>query len=65
MEYAIRIGFKGPNTEAEYEALRIGLRFATELGVESLDTFSNFQFVMNQVQGDYLSKDLWMVAYLD
>ena len=33
--------------------------------VESLDAFSDFQFLVNQVQGDYLAKDLRMEAYLD
>ena len=65
IEYAIRIGFKATNNEAEYEALVAGLRVATELGVKSLDAFSNSQLVVNQVQGNYFAKDLWMVAYLD
>ena len=65
MEYVIRIEFKATNNEAKYEAFLIGLRFATELGVESLDAFSDSQLVMNRVQGDYLTKDLWIVAYLD
>ncbi|GFZ17083.1 hypothetical protein Acr_26g0003530 [Actinidia rufa] len=53
------------SNEAKYEALLVGLRVAAELGVESLDTFSNSYLVVNQVQGDYLAKDLRMVAYLD
>ena len=57
-EYAISIGFKITNNEAEYEALLAGLRVATELRVESLDTFSDSQLVVNQVQEDYLAKDL-------
>ena len=65
MEYAIRIGFKGTNNEAEYEAFLAGLRVATDLGVDSLDVFSDSQLVVNQVQGDYLAKDSRMVAYLD
>ncbi|GFZ14660.1 hypothetical protein Acr_24g0008500 [Actinidia rufa] len=65
MEYAIRIGFKATNNEAEYEALLAGLRVATKLGVEFLDVFNDSQLMVNQVQGDYLAQDLWMVAYLD
>ena len=30
-----------------------------------MDAFSDSQLVVNQVQGDYLAKDLRMVAYLD
>ena len=65
MKYAIRIGSKTINNEAEYEALLSGLRVATKLGVESLDAFSDSQLVVNQVQGDYLAKDLRLVSYLD
>ena len=65
MEYDIRIGFKATNNEAKYEALLAGLRVVSELGVESLDTFNDSQFMVNQVQGDYLAKDPRMMAYLD
>ena len=41
------------------------LRVATELEVESLDVYSDSHLVVNQVQGDYLAKDLQMVAYMD
>ncbi|GFY92627.1 arginase [Actinidia rufa] len=43
MEYAIRMGFKVTNNEAEYEALIAGLRVATELGAQSLEVFSDSQ----------------------
>ena len=65
MAYTIRIGFKASNNEVEYEALLTRLRVATELGVESLNAFSDSQLVVNQVQRDYLAKDLLMVTYLD
>ena len=52
------IGFKATTNKAEYEALLTELRVATELGVESLDAFSDSQLVVNQVQMDYLSKTL-------
>ena len=41
MEYVIRIGFNDTNNEAEYEALLIELRIAIELGVQSLDVYSD------------------------
>ena len=65
MEYAIRIGFKFTNNKAKYESFLARLRVTTKLGVESLDAFSDSQLVVNQVQGDYLTQDIWMVAYLD
>ncbi|GFY88793.1 hypothetical protein Acr_06g0007330 [Actinidia rufa] len=41
MEYAIRMGFKATNNEAEYEALFTGLRVAVELGAQSLEIFTS------------------------
>ena len=61
MEYAIRIRFKATNNKAQLAALRVAIK----LGIESLDTFSDSQLVVNQVQWDYLAKDHRMVAYLD
>ena len=57
--------FKATNNEAEYESLLAGLRVATELGVDSPDVFSDSQLMVNQVKGDYLTKNTRMVAYLD
>ena len=65
MEYAIRIWLKATTNEAEYEALLTEWRVATELGIDFLDGFSDSQLVVNQVQGNYLSKDLRMATYLD
>ena len=45
MEYAIRIGFKATNNEAEFETLLAGLKVAVELGAEFLDVFSDSQLV--------------------
>lgn len=59
------MGFKATNNEEEYETLLAGLRVPIELGVESLDTFSNSQLVVSQVQGDYLTKDDQMVSHLE
>ena len=59
------MGFKATNNEAKFEALLTELRVAIELGVDSLDTFSDSQLVVNQVQCDYLAKDTRMLAYLD
>ena len=65
IEYAIHIEFKATTNEAEYEALLVGLRIASEFGVESLYVFSDSQLVVNKVQGDYLVEDPKMMAYLD
>ena len=50
MEYAIRIGFKATNNEAEYEALLTGLRVVEKLGVESLDAYSDSMSRLNQTK---------------
>ena len=47
MEYSICIRFKSTNNEVEYKALLVGLRVASELGVESLDAFSDSQLMVN------------------
>ncbi|GFS32916.1 hypothetical protein Acr_00g0025320 [Actinidia rufa] len=65
VEYAIRIRFNATNNEVEHEALLASLRVGTELTVESLDIYNDSQLVVNQVQGHYLTKDLYMIAYLD
>ena len=62
MEYAIRISFKATNNKAEYEALLVGLKVVTKLGLKSLDAYIDSQLIVNQVQGDYLTKDIRMVA---
>ena len=41
------------------------LKVTTELKVESLDVYSNSQLEVNQVQGNYLDKDLQSMAYMD
>ena len=65
MKYVIRIGFKATNNKVEYEALLVGFKVATGLKVEFLDSYNDTQLVVNQVQGDYLPKDLHIMAYLD
>ncbi|GFS32087.1 hypothetical protein Acr_00g0020740 [Actinidia rufa] len=46
-------------------ALLAGLRVAIEMRMDSLNSFSDSQLMVTQVQGDYLTKDYKMVAYLD
>ncbi|GFZ03496.1 hypothetical protein Acr_16g0001200 [Actinidia rufa] len=56
---------KATTNIAEYEALLTRLRVVAKLGVESLDAFSDSQLIINQVQGEYLTKDHRMMAYLN
>ena len=59
MEYAIHIGFKATNNEAEYEALLTRLRVATELRVKSLNAFSDSQLIVNQAKRITSPKISW------
>ena len=58
------IEFKATTNKAKFKALLAGLRVASKLGVKSLDAFSESQLAVNQVQGEYLTQDAIMMAYL-
>ncbi|XP_024028934.1 uncharacterized protein LOC112093845 [Morus notabilis] len=61
---AIRFEFLASNNEAEYEALLAGLRLAEHLKAGNLDIFSDSQLIVNQVKGQYQTRDEKMAAYL-
>jgi len=61
---AIRFEFPASNNEAEYEALLAGLRLAEHLKAEAIDIYSDSQLVVNQVKGQYQTRDEKMAAYL-
>ncbi|KAK3037579.1 hypothetical protein RJ639_030762 [Escallonia herrerae] len=58
------INFQASNNEAEYEALLTGIRLARSLKVDLISVHSDFQLVVNQVLGEYESKDDRKVQYL-
>ncbi|XP_024024509.1 uncharacterized protein LOC112092474 [Morus notabilis] len=62
---AVRFEFSASNNEAEYEVLLAGLRLAEHLKVEAIDIFSDSQLVVNQVKGQYQTRDEKMAAYLE
>ena len=62
--YALRLQFPASNNEAEYKALIVGLRLAKEMGLKQVKIYSDFQLVVNQVNGDYQAKGENMVAHL-
>ncbi|KAL0395112.1 UNVERIFIED_CONTAM: Retrovirus-related Pol polyprotein from transposon opus [Sesamum latifolium] len=64
LEFAIKLGFKASNNEAEYEALVIGMRMAHETGAKHLLTYSDSQLVVKQVEGTYEAKEESMIQYL-
>ncbi|XP_062075233.1 uncharacterized protein LOC133779267 [Humulus lupulus] len=65
MYCAIRFGFEASNIEVEYEALLAGLRLAQGLKVTHLHIFSDSQFVVFQVKGEYQARGPKMAAYLE
>ncbi|XP_058099790.1 uncharacterized protein LOC131244158 [Magnolia sinica] len=64
IQYAIRIGFKASNNEAEYDALLAGLKLAASLRVHSLEVRCDSQLVINHISTEYWTKETKMVAYL-
>ncbi|KAI3468832.1 hypothetical protein Pfo_025495 [Paulownia fortunei] len=65
LEFAVRFEFKTSNNEAEYEALVRGLKMALELGVKQLSIFSDSRLVMQQVRGEFMSKEKRMRSYVE
>nr|GFC24968.1 reverse transcriptase domain-containing protein [Tanacetum cinerariifolium] len=49
--YALRFQFATSNNEAEYEALIVGLRIATQMGVKNIQVNVDSKLVANQVLG--------------
>ncbi|KAJ9561561.1 hypothetical protein OSB04_006721 [Centaurea solstitialis] len=65
MVYSIQCDFKTTNNEAEYEALITGMDMAYSLGAQNLHVRSDSLLVVNQVNGDFQSKDSKMLRYLE
>nr|GEW03745.1 reverse transcriptase domain-containing protein [Tanacetum cinerariifolium] len=63
--YALRFQFAASNNEAEYEALIIGLRIATQIGVKNIQANVDSKLVANQVLGAYVAKEDNMIKYLE
>nr|GEY82887.1 reverse transcriptase domain-containing protein [Tanacetum cinerariifolium] len=63
--YALRFQFAASNNEAEYEALIVGLRVATQMGVKNIQENVDSKLVANQVLGTYVAKEDNMIKYLE
>ncbi|GJW61076.1 reverse transcriptase domain-containing protein [Tanacetum coccineum] len=50
---------------AEYEALIVGLRIATQMGVHNIQVSVDSKLVANQVLGTYVAKEENMIKYLE
>lgn len=64
ISYALRFSFDATNNKAEYEALHAGLKIAHQIEVKNISIFSDSQAVVNQVQGEYQTKNERMQKYL-
>ncbi|XP_059629698.1 uncharacterized protein LOC132272598 [Cornus florida] len=63
LQQSIRLTFPATNNEAKYEALLTGFQLANQLQVRCLKVFSDSQLVVNQVIGQYQTKEDRMKAY--
>lgn len=61
---SFRMGFKAFNNEAEYETMVTGLQLAKSLGARQLKVTNDSQIIINQINGEYISRDSKMAAYL-
>lgn len=64
LEHFFRLGFRASNNEAEYEALLAILRTVMGMGARDVKVYSDSQLVINQVQGNYETRDPQMKAYM-
>lgn len=64
-EFAINLGFKASNNEAEYEALVHGLEIADKMRVKKLVVYSDSQLVVQEMLGQYNVKDDRMIRYVE
>ena len=56
--------FPATNNEAEYEGILTGLRLGKALGVKNLLIQSDSKLVVEQIKGEYESKEERMQKYL-
>nr|GEZ67023.1 hypothetical protein [Tanacetum cinerariifolium] len=63
--YALRFQFAASNNEAEYEALVVGLRIATQMGVKNVQVNVDSILVANQVLETFVAKEDNMIKYLE
>nr|XP_025702980.1 uncharacterized protein LOC112803717 [Arachis hypogaea] len=65
LEHSLRFSFKASNNQAEYEALRVGLRLAADLHVDNLRVYCDSLLVVQQVNHSFQTKDPILLKYLD
>ena len=64
LKYEVRLRFSTTNDEAEYEDILTGLRLGKALGVRNLLIQSDSKLVVEQIKGEYETKEERMQKYL-
>ena len=58
------LDFWASNNEAEYEVVLVGLLMAITLGVTGLEVQCDSSLVVNQINGEYITRDVQIAEYL-
>ena len=64
VEQSLRFEFRTSNNQAEYEAIITGMKLVVEMAVPEILVKSDSQLVINQIQGEYQTKDEMLLKYL-
>ena len=64
IEQSVCLDFSTSNNEAEYEAIIVSLELALTLATSKIETRSDSQLVVGQIQREYEVRDERMVRYL-
>ena len=65
IEKSLRLDFSATNNEAEYETLLEGMTMVQRMGGKSIKLFSDLRLVVDQVRGEFETKDERMQGYLN
>ncbi|XP_012838229.1 PREDICTED: uncharacterized protein LOC105958770 [Erythranthe guttata] len=64
-EYAIKLPFRASNNEAEYKAVIHGMKLAAIAGARRVTIFSDSQLTVQQIKGEFETKDSRMNSYCE
>lgn len=64
LKYSLPFEFFATNNDAEYEAMITGLGLVAKLGMSLVEVYSDLQFVVGQLVGEFEAKEGKMVAYM-
>ena len=60
-----KLDFKTTNNVAEYEALRLGVKAAKEMGIMCVKIFGDVELIIQQVNNAFQTKNIRLKAYRD